>query len=156
LSRDVLAPINLGSPEASLHTLDEPVIRKVVAIYEYQAQNKEELSLEVGDLVDVTEMQDDWWIGKLNGKMGIFPSNFVKDYDPNESNEDAANDVVDLLGMATALYEYLPQEPTELSFKEGAQIEVYHMGEDGWWQGRTEDGKIGLFPSNFVQFQGSQ
>ena len=142
---------------------DQPVIKVVTAIYEYEAQNPEELALHPGDIVEVTEMTDDWWIGKLNGKMGIFPSNFVQDYDPNApkivlEGNDAVGDgeeVAELLGVATALYPYEPQEPTELPFPEGAQIEVYHMGEDGWWQGML-DGRMGLFPSNFVEFNQNQ
>eukprot|EP01080_Neovahlkampfia_damariscottae_P004700 gene4700-8284_t len=156
---DVAIPSGLSSSPSGKQEIevigDQPVIKVVTAIYEYEPQNEEELALKPGDIVDVTEMTDDWWIGKLNGKMGIFPSNFVQDYDPNAPVVLAENgegeEVAELLGIATAIYPYDPQEPTELPFEEGAQIEVYHMGEDGWWQGML-NGKMGLFPSNFVEF----
>lgn len=32
----------------------------------------------VGDIIDfIEEVEEGWWRGKLNGKIGVFPSNFV-------------------------------------------------------------------------------
>ena len=57
--------------------------------FEYDAAAEDELSLAVGDVVDVLACDDpDWWEGTLNGKRGAFPSNFVKMIeDDNESAE---------------------------------------------------------------------
>eukprot|EP00123_Amoebidium_parasiticum_P017195 comp23750_c0_seq2/m.41031 comp23750_c0_seq2/g.41031 ORF comp23750_c0_seq2/g.41031 comp23750_c0_seq2/m.41031 type:complete len:153 (-) comp23750_c0_seq2:610-1068(-) len=52
---------------------------------------------------------------------------------------------------AQALYDYDAADDTEISFREGDHI--YHIKEidAGWWTGMTQDGKEGMFPSNYVQ-----
>lgn len=53
------------------------------AIYDYVANGEDELSLRVGDIVEVLSTDakisgdEGWWTGKLGDKVGIFPSNFV-------------------------------------------------------------------------------
>jgi len=49
--------------------------------YSYAAENPDELSLQIGDVISVIEkdLEDvGWWKGELNGKIGVFPDNFVK------------------------------------------------------------------------------
>lgn len=49
------------------------------ATFDYTAENPDELSLKVGDIVSVSKMDEEgWWEGSLNGKQGVFPSNFVE------------------------------------------------------------------------------
>lgn len=48
--------------------------------YSYKAQNEDELSLKEGDIVTILnkDCQDPgWWKGENNGKIGVFPDNFV-------------------------------------------------------------------------------
>ena len=53
------------------------VIAKV--IFGHDAESDDELSLKEGELVEVLDQEDDgWWKGLLNGKVGLFPTNFVK------------------------------------------------------------------------------
>ena len=53
------------------------VIAKV--IFDHDAGGDDELSLKEGELVEVLDQEDDgWWKGLLNGKVGLFPTNFVK------------------------------------------------------------------------------
>ncbi|CAL4066041.1 unnamed protein product, partial [Meganyctiphanes norvegica] len=66
------------------------------SLYDYEAQGDDELSLHRGDFIEVLSQDvkisgdDGWWTGKINGKVGIFPSNFVaevqkiKDVEPVE------------------------------------------------------------------------
>eukprot|EP00004_Rigifila_ramosa_P020324 TRINITY_DN526_c0_g1_i1.p1 TRINITY_DN526_c0_g1~~TRINITY_DN526_c0_g1_i1.p1 ORF type:complete len:1124 (-),score=315.94 TRINITY_DN526_c0_g1_i1:62-3412(-) len=49
-----------------------------------------------------------------------------------------------------ALYAYAPQNPDELAIAEGDVITILEEGADGWWKGELR-GKIGVFPSNYVQ-----
>jgi proline-serine-threonine phosphatase interacting protein 1 len=52
---------------------------RVVAIYDYEAQGDEELTLRDGDIVNVIAKEDDvWWKGELNGKEGMFPKDYVE------------------------------------------------------------------------------
>ena len=62
------------------------------AIYEYEAQGEDELSLHKNDLIEVLSMDyvisgdEGWWTGKCNGKVGVFPCNFVAPADLDFSN----------------------------------------------------------------------
>lgn len=58
----------------------QPVIKHVVAMYDYRAAIPEELSFRKGDILLVTEMQEDgWWFCEINGtdKFGLAPHNFL-------------------------------------------------------------------------------
>ncbi|KAJ7326893.1 hypothetical protein JRQ81_016652 [Phrynocephalus forsythii] len=51
---------------------------KAKALYDFHAENIDELSFKVGDLITGLETVDEEWMsGELNGKSGIFPKNFV-------------------------------------------------------------------------------
>ncbi|KAG7264578.1 hypothetical protein CRUP_014786 [Coryphaenoides rupestris] len=46
-------------------------------------QNEDELELKIGDIIEVlTEVEEGWCEGLLNGKTGMFPSNFTKEIVP--------------------------------------------------------------------------
>ncbi|XP_032829439.1 SH3 domain-containing kinase-binding protein 1 isoform X2 [Petromyzon marinus] len=51
------------------------------ALFSYEAQNNDELSLKEGELVEIIAKDcgdAGWWEGEVNGKRGVFPDNFVK------------------------------------------------------------------------------
>jgi hypothetical protein len=44
--------------------------------------------------------------------------------------------------------------PSPQGFVEGQRItNIDKLGDEGWWQGKTEDGVEGVFPSNYVEEQ---
>ncbi|XP_041352732.1 mitogen-activated protein kinase kinase kinase 11-like isoform X2 [Gigantopelta aegis] len=54
----------------------------------------------------------------------------------------------------TAIFDYEATREDELTLKRGAQVEVLSIdahisGDDGWWTGKV-NGRVGIFPSNFV------
>ncbi|KAB1261386.1 CD2-associated protein [Camelus dromedarius] len=70
--------------------------RQCRVLFEYIPQNEDELELKVGDVVDISEeVEEGWWSGTLNNKLGLFPSNFVKelevtyDGETHEAQEDS-------------------------------------------------------------------
>ena len=67
-------------------------------LFSYQPQHEDELELKMEDVVDfVAEVEDGWWKGKLRGRVGVFPSNFVEmiKNHANVNNEDAEQTVQD-------------------------------------------------------------
>ncbi|KAG0680097.1 hypothetical protein C6P40_002236 [Pichia californica] len=49
-----------------------------VAEYDYEAAEDNELTFKEGDLIiDIEEVDEDWWLGSLNGERKLFPSNYV-------------------------------------------------------------------------------
>merc|ERR1712062_889810 len=71
---------------ASTDNLPPGVLYKVKATYKYQAEDMDELSFEVGELIDVMEYDDPeeqeegWLCGakESTGQKGLFPANFTK------------------------------------------------------------------------------
>ncbi|XP_040848850.1 intersectin-2 isoform X1 [Ochotona curzoniae] len=61
---------------------------QVIAMYDYVANNEDELNFSKGQLINVMNKDDpDWWQGEINGVTGLFPSNYVKmttDSDPSQ------------------------------------------------------------------------
>ncbi|XP_066455935.1 SH3 domain-containing kinase-binding protein 1 isoform X2 [Eleutherodactylus coqui] len=54
--------------------------RRCQVAFSYIPQNEDELELKVGEIIEVLgEVEEGWWEGILNGKTGMFPSNFIKD-----------------------------------------------------------------------------
>lgn len=57
------------------------LVEKAVVRFSYAAENEDELNLEVGDVITVLEKEledSGWWKGEMNGKVGVFPDNFVE------------------------------------------------------------------------------
>ncbi|KAK9956691.1 hypothetical protein ABG768_014407 [Culter alburnus] len=80
-----------SQPRASKKKLKK---RQCKVLFEYVPQNEDELELKIGDIIDITEeVEEGWWSGSMNGKSGLFPSNFVKEVDSTEDTE--TSDVTD-------------------------------------------------------------
>lgn len=51
-------------------------------IFDYEPENPDELKLTVGEVITVITKDipdtEGWWEGELNGKVGVFPTNFVE------------------------------------------------------------------------------
>jgi hypothetical protein len=62
--------------------------------YDYDPENDDELCLKEGNMVKVLGQEEEGWLrGELNGKTGVFPSNFVefvKDSSPAAAPEPEA------------------------------------------------------------------
>ncbi|KAM9703731.1 CD2-associated protein isoform 2-T2 [Menidia menidia] len=68
----------------------KPKKRQCKVLFGYQPQNEDELELKVGDILDITEeIEEGWWSGVINGKSGLFPSNFVKELDASEEDPES-------------------------------------------------------------------
>lgn len=100
---------------------------RVTALFDYDAQGEDELSLRRGEIVEVLTKDvkvsgdEGWWTGKIGDKVGIFPANFVAD--EQEEFSSITRDI----------------QPLEVSFSElkleevvgvGGFGKVYH----GWWR----------------------
>uniref|UniRef100_A0A8C5IU60 Intersectin 1 n=1 Tax=Junco hyemalis TaxID=40217 RepID=A0A8C5IU60_JUNHY len=69
-------------------TLCPVPVCQVIGMYDYSAQNDDELAFSKGQIITVLSREDpDWWKGEVNGHVGLFPSNYVKlttDTDPSQ------------------------------------------------------------------------
>uniref|UniRef100_A0A673JXH6 Osteoclast-stimulating factor 1 n=1 Tax=Sinocyclocheilus rhinocerous TaxID=307959 RepID=A0A673JXH6_9TELE len=56
----------------------KPQVPQCKALYAYDAQDTDELSFNADDIIDIIkEDASGWWTGRLRGKQGLFPNNYV-------------------------------------------------------------------------------
>ncbi|XP_034739151.1 F-BAR and double SH3 domains protein 1-like isoform X2 [Etheostoma cragini] len=138
-------------------------------IYSFQASQSDELSIMEGEELQVIEdgdMED--WLKVCNscGQVGYVPERYVQflclpaedvtqldtSFSSTSSNEN--KDREGSRGVARALYSYQAQSAEELSFQEGALIQLIRCRhaevDDGFWEGEL-NGRIGVFPSLVVE-----
>lgn len=68
------APVDT-SPRSSSNT------PKAVALYTFSGEEYGDLPFRKGDVITIlkkSDSQDDWWTGRVNGREGIFPANYVE------------------------------------------------------------------------------
>ncbi|KAM9036795.1 SH3 domain-containing protein 21 isoform 3-T3 [Sarcophilus harrisii] len=144
--------------------------------FSYSPEQPDELKLQAGEIVQVLqEIEDGWWLGKKNGQLGAFPSNFVQelDYRPygaiipdvipratgvvqsslklTGTQEDTPEYPITASESCRVLFDYEPEAPDELALQKGTVVKVLTKNTEnpGWWEGEYE-GKRGFFPDNFV------
>ncbi|XP_019713935.1 mitogen-activated protein kinase kinase kinase 11 isoform X2 [Hippocampus comes] len=99
------------------------------ALFDYEASCKDELTLRKGDLVEVLSLDSEisgdegWWAGKVNNKVGIFPSNYGS-FKPSGYGKLPGSAVVSELGPAM-VGEF---EPAVVNFRELSLQEVIGVG----------------------------
>lgn len=198
--------------------------KKAKVLFDYEPENEDELKIEVGDTVEIIKQEEEgWWEGVLNGKTGVFPSNFVEiistedeepsndlsESQPAEEKPETKGKKVMGVGLgnifeggpiklrstaasakrpvekpdpkpvvteepavlkrekpatvekAVVRYSYNADNEDELSLKENDIIVILdkELEDAGWWKGEL-NGKVGVFPDNFVELiqaeEGSQ
>uniref|UniRef100_A0A4W6ET00 Mitogen-activated protein kinase kinase kinase n=1 Tax=Lates calcarifer TaxID=8187 RepID=A0A4W6ET00_LATCA len=118
-----------------------PTLSLWTAAYDYEASGEDELSLRRGDVVEVLSKDaaisgdEGWWTGKINHRVGIFPSNYVT-YQP------AIYRLPSTSGSAGA-QEQVPSSPVQIPFSELVLEEIIGVGGfgkvyRGTWKGNQE------------------
>ncbi|KAL0950631.1 hypothetical protein HGRIS_007421 [Hohenbuehelia grisea] len=68
-------------PELSRPLLPHEGVARAIALFDFVAVESGDLSFSKGDVITITQKSnssDDWWTGKVDGRQGIFPANFVE------------------------------------------------------------------------------
>uniref|UniRef100_A0A8C0NPR7 SH3 domain-containing protein n=1 Tax=Canis lupus familiaris TaxID=9615 RepID=A0A8C0NPR7_CANLF len=146
--------------------------------FSYSPEQADELQLQAGEIVEVIkEIEDGWWLGKKNGQLGAFPSNFVELLDsgppslgspdmpavgpgpqrPPKLSSLTYDSPPDYLRTVSrpeiyrVLFDYQPEAPDELALRRGDEVKVLRKTTEdkGWWEGESH-GRRGVFPDNFV------
>jgi len=79
-TNDIVPPLRRGvpPPHPSLRTVQA----RALWAYNENGQDTDDLSFSAGDIIEiVAETNDAWWMGKVNGKQALFPSNYVEKID---------------------------------------------------------------------------
>ncbi|XP_013186233.2 abl interactor 2 isoform X2 [Amyelois transitella] len=132
-------------PQSHLNGHEEPY---AIALYDYFTDHPDDLCFSANSKINLIRRVDhEWLYGSLHGEEGLFPSNYVevKVPLPNESVLPT-----DRLGVATAIYDFCPDQPGDLAFRAGDSITVLHKLSDEWYFGECK-GVKGQFPVNYVE-----
>lgn len=119
-------------------------------LFSYEPCNEDELTLMPQDSIEfLGEVEEGWWRGRLKGRVGVFPSNFVSPPAPEEQERHKERDKKE---MCRVLFPYEAANEDELTLGEGDVITVISKDapDKGWWKGELK-GHVGLFPDNFVE-----
>lgn len=85
---------------------------KVKAIFEYKSDYEDDLSFPVGQLITVTEVEDEeWYTGTYNGKSGMFPKNFVELDGTDLGDAKAESGSIGGIGSSEAMGENAKEQP---------------------------------------------
>ncbi|KMQ97749.1 sh3 domain-containing kinase-binding protein 1 [Lasius niger] len=141
---------NGGSSETVNNTKSDEVTlrngsgrRFCKVLFSYEPCNEDELALVPQDSIEfLGEVEEGWWRGRLKGRVGVFPSNFVSPPAPEEQERHKERDKKETYRV---LFPYEAANEDELTLVEG----------DGWWKGELR-GQVGLFPDNFVEMIGAK
>ncbi|XP_053188851.1 mitogen-activated protein kinase kinase kinase 21 [Scomber japonicus] len=113
------------------------------AAYDYEASGEDELSLRRGDVVEVLSKDaaisgdEGWWTGKINHRVGIFPSNYVT-YQPAIYRIPATSGSV-------GVRERVPSSPVQIPFSELVLEEIIGVGGFGKvYRGTWKDREVAV------------
>ena len=141
-------------------------------LFNFKGLSNFELSFPAGQIVILTKDVDtEWFEGTYEGSTGIFPKSFVEvllplpkghqlaESQPSSKNQplpesqapNIKSEIVDV-PYAITVYPFVGETSSELSFREGETIFLHHWVSPEWIKGEC-NGRIGIFPSTFVQIE---
>ncbi|XP_023834769.1 drebrin-like protein A [Salvelinus sp. IW2-2015] len=76
---------------------------------------------------------------------------FVEENEDQEISENGKEISPDRQMCVRALYDYQAEDESEISFEPGDIISAVETVDKAWWRGFSKDGRLGLFPANYVE-----
>ncbi|XP_078062966.1 unconventional myosin-Ie-like [Mustelus asterias] len=68
-----------GGGRAKPQPRARPRLTRCRALYAYDAQDTDELSFNADDIIEIVrEDTSGWWVGRIRGKEGLLPGNYVE------------------------------------------------------------------------------
>jgi len=131
--------------------------RRVRALYDLQSTRQGGLSLTQGDIITVEDDSSGaWWKGRIDDRSGLFPSNYVEEVAEDSEAEDEvplppspSTKEKEEPTYAEVLYTFESSKVGDLGMEKGTPVKVLTKNGD-WWRGQV-DGRVGIFPSNYVR-----
>ncbi|XP_027140386.1 intersectin-2a isoform X3 [Larimichthys crocea] len=146
--------VKLLGPSSSKSSPSPLPVCQVIAMYDYTAANRDELSFSKGQLISILDKTNpDWWKGDVNGVTGLLPTNYVKMTTESDPSQQWCADLMTLDTMTPQerkrqgyIHELIQTEETYVEDLE-LVLEVFHkpMSESG----RLTEAEMGVIFVNW-------
>ncbi|XP_012415557.1 SH3 and PX domain-containing protein 2B [Trichechus manatus latirostris] len=115
-----------------LTSVDPLVLEQYVVVADYQKQESSEISLSVGQVVDIIEKNESgWWFVSTAEEQGWVPATCLE-------GQDGVQDEFSLQPEEeekyTVIYPYTARDQDEMNLERGAMVEVIQKNLEGWWK----------------------
>ncbi|XP_067113371.1 SH3 and PX domain-containing protein 2B isoform X2 [Osmerus mordax] len=126
---------------------DALLLGQYVAVTDYDKQESSEISLHVGQVVEVIEKNESgWWFVSSDDAQGWVPATCLEAQDdpddfsyPGEEEE-----------KYTVVYPYAARDQDEIDLERGMTVEVIQKNLEGWWKIRYQ-GREGWAPASYLK-----
>uniref|UniRef100_A0A673XV54 SH3 and PX domains 2B n=1 Tax=Salmo trutta TaxID=8032 RepID=A0A673XV54_SALTR len=126
---------------------DPLLLDQYVAVTDYEKQESSEISLHVGQTVEVIEKNESgWWFVSSDEAQGWVPATCLEAQDdpddfslPGEEEE-----------TYTVIYPYAARDQDEIDLESGMTVEVIQKNLEGWWKIRYQ-GQEGWAPASYLK-----
>ncbi|XP_050949063.1 SH3 and PX domain-containing protein 2B isoform X3 [Labeo rohita] len=134
----------LGGDSSSADPL---LLDQYVAVTDYEKQESSEISLYVGQVVEVIEKNESgWWFVSTEDAQGWVPATCLEAQDdPDDFSLPAEEEE-----KYTAIYPYAARDQDEIDLERGMTVEVIQKNLEGWWKIRYQ-GKEGWAPASYLK-----
>ncbi|XP_016347703.1 SH3 and PX domain-containing protein 2B-like isoform X1 [Sinocyclocheilus anshuiensis] len=126
---------------------DPLLLEQYVAVTDYEKQESSEISLYVGQVVEVIEKNESgWWFVSTEDAQGWVPATCLEAQDdPDDFSLPAEEEE-----KYTAVYPYSARDQDEIDLERGMTVEVIQKNLEGWWKIRYQ-GKEGWAPASYLK-----
>uniref|UniRef100_A0A3B4AVT0 SH3 domain-containing protein n=1 Tax=Periophthalmus magnuspinnatus TaxID=409849 RepID=A0A3B4AVT0_9GOBI len=128
-------------------SVDALLLDQYVAVTDYEKQESSEISLHVGQVVEVIEKNESgWWFVSSEDAQGWVPATCLEAQDdpddftiPGEEEE-----------KYSVIYPYTARDQDEIDLERGMVVEVVQKNLEGWWKIRYQ-GREGWAPASYLK-----
>uniref|UniRef100_A0A8C3REW4 SH3 and PX domains 2B n=1 Tax=Cyanoderma ruficeps TaxID=181631 RepID=A0A8C3REW4_9PASS len=142
----VLVPPCAGGADCA--SAEPLVLEQYVVVADYQKQESSEISLCVGQVVDIIEKNESgWWFVSTLEEQGWVPATCLEAQDGVQDEFSMQPDEEE---KYTVIYPYTARDQDEMNLDKGAVVVVIQKNLEGWWKIRYQ-GQEGWAPASYLR-----
>ncbi|XP_039557649.1 SH3 and PX domain-containing protein 2B isoform X4 [Passer montanus] len=141
-------PIGKKRSGADCASAEPLVLEQYVVVADYQKQESSEISLCVGQVVEIIEKNESgWWFVSTLEEQGWVPATCLEAQDGVQDEFSMQPDEEE---KYTVIYPYTARDQDEMNLDKGAVVVVIQKNLEGWWKIRYQ-GQEGWAPASYLR-----
>ncbi|XP_072002278.1 SH3 and PX domain-containing protein 2B isoform X2 [Engystomops pustulosus] len=141
-------PIGKKKFGADSTSADPLVLDQYVVVAAYDKQESTEISLRVGQVVDIIEKNESgWWFVSTADEQGWVPATCLEAQDGGQEDFTIQPEEEEKYSV---IYPYTARDQDEITLDKGAIVEVIQKNLEGWWKIRYK-GAEGWAPASYLK-----